>query len=344
MNIFSYFKDKSYIFLFYLFINILILLFSSAFKIKLIFTIIIIVLTFIFLITTLLIEYFKKRRFYSLLKKNISQLDKAYLVLETLDKPTFYEGLLLWDFLYDINKSMCEQINFMEEKTNDFKEYIEMWIHEVKIPIASLILITHNSKNDFKIRIKEQLKRIEDCVEQVLYYVRAENASSDYYINEVNLQKVIQEVALKNKDDLLEHNIEFLKENVSKTILTDSKWLVFIINQIINNSIKYHDKSKKSFIKVSVLEENKIIKLYIIDNGIGIKENDLPRVFDKTFTGYNGRGSANSTGMGLFIVKNLCEKLGHKIEITSEEGKGTTLVITFFLNTHYDVVRHISKL
>ena len=233
---------------------------------------------------------------------------------------------------------MCEMVKILENQTDDFKDYIEMWIHEVKIPIASLVLMAHNHPDKFDKNFKEQIKRIEDYVEQVLYYVRQEFAEKDYFINSVSLKKVIANVALKNKNDFLESKIDLIVENVDCKVYTDSKWLEFILNQIIGNSIKYK-KEKNSIIKITVEEDLEKCTLIVEDNGIGIPETDLSSVFEKSFTGNNGRRKGKSTGMGLYIVKKLCDKLGHQVKIESQEGEYTKLFLVFSKNKYYDVIQ-----
>lgn len=339
MKLTAYLKDKFYLLILFLVTISLNLLLSFAFKAAkpLVYSTTII-LTVIFSLS-LLIDYFRKKSFYNKLLVNIDYLDKAYLVLETLEEPNFYEGKLLTKALYEINKSMNENIHLFEEQVTTFKEFVEMWIHEVKIPISSLILMAHNHPHEFTKKQLEQLRRISDYVDQVLYYVRSENAEKDYLINEVNLDKVITSVALKNKDDFLENNIDFIVNNSNVKVLTDSKWLEFILNQIINNAIKYQQKTKDSYIKIDVDQQNEKTILTIEDNGIGIPKADISRVFEKSFTGQNGRKSAKSTGIGLYLTKNLCRKLGHTISIESKEGLYTKVIITFSKNSFYDVVK-----
>lgn len=287
MRFSKYLKDKMYGVFLSLISYVIILLIFFAFKVN-IEVIISTSLIYLFSISSLLlIDYFRKRKFYTDLLSNVNALDKAYLVLETLTKPEFYEGELLCQALYDIDKSMSENINKIEEQMQDFKDYIEMWIHEVKIPLSTLVLISENHKSRFDKKTKTQLKRLENYVDQVLYYARSENAEKDYLIKETNLSKVIKNVGLKNMDDLLENKIDYNVKNVNVKVLTDSKWLEFILGQIINNSIKYKRNIESSFIKISVLDEKDRITLIIEDNGIGIKESDLKQVFDKSFTGEN---------------------------------------------------------
>lgn len=332
----DYLRDKSYFIIIYFLGVVIIFLMLLAFKIEFSLNLAILIVLLSVFISIILIDYFRKKAFYQKLFNDLKRLDKSYLVLEMLNEPDFYEGRLLYQALEDINKSMCENVNFYKNNINDFKEYIEMWIHEVKLPIASLILMMHNKKIDKK--VIEQINRIDTLVEQVLYYERSENAEKDYLIKEVHLQKIIHELALKNKDNFLEQNIDFLVSNKDVKVYTDSKWLEFILNQIINNSIKYK-KDNNSFIKIEIEETSDLVIISVIDNGIGIPKSDIPRVFDKSFTGENGRIRNKSTGMGLFICKNLCTKLGHKIEIDSVKDEYTKINIVISKNEFYNVVK-----
>ena len=212
-------------------------------------------------------------------------------------------------------------------------------IHEVKRPLASLVLTLNNQENALDRKTKNILKRLEDYVDQVLYYVRAENAEKDYFIKETDLSKVIKNVGIKNMDDLLDNKVDFIVDKIDYKVLTDSKWLEFILNQIINNSIKYRRDIDNSYIKIYVKDDCDTTTLVIEDNGIGIKPGDIRQVFDKTFTGTNGREKSTSTGMGLYIAKNLCNKLGHKIEIESEFNEYTRVIITLAKNKYYDVLK-----
>lgn len=335
----SFLKDRLYSIvtaLFCYFIILLVLLVYKSDKAIVIAITIILLVTYILLFLT---DFFRKQKFYTDLLTNIENLDKAYLVLETLNRPEFYEGELLCQALYEIDKSMNENVRIEKEQLLDNKEYIEMWIHEVKRPLASLVLTLNNQKNILDRKTKNILKRLEDYVDQVLYYVRSENAEKDYFIKEVDLSKVIKNVGIKNMDDLLDNKVEFIVDKTNYKVFTDSKWLEFILNQIINNSIKYKRNIDNSYIKIYVKDNLDTTVLIIEDNGIGIKSSDIRQVFDKTFTGTNGREKTTSTGMGLYIAKNLCKKLGHKIEIESKENEYTRVFITFAKNKFYDVLK-----
>lgn len=337
MSFFRFIKDNKVNILVSLLLCVLIILIMLAFQVNsslIIISIIFFLSSFIFL---LLYNYFRKKKFYNELINNTKLLDKKYLVLETLCEPSFLEGKILYDSLYQIDKSMNEHIKLYEKNLSDFKEYVEMWIHEVKIPLSSLSLMCHNHHNEIDKKYLNQINKLDNYVDQVLYYVRSNDAEKDFLIKKTNLEKIINSVMIKNKDEILLNNITVNVDNLDVFVYTDTKWLIFIINQIINNSIKYKKNDSNSFIKIYATEDKDLVNLFIYDNGIGISKSDITRVFDKTFTGENGRKDANSTGMGLYIVEKLINKLGHKISISSEENEYTEVKITFGKNDLYNI-------
>lgn len=343
MKLTSYFKDKILIILINLLAILLIIFLLLAFKVSIFLTLMVSFILIINSITIFFFDYFRKKNFYLNLINNLDRLDKKYLVMETIDNPSFYEGKLIKQILYETDKSMLEEIDKYKLNLEDFKDYIEMWIHEVKMPLATLMLMTHNHK-EMDNKYLFQLKGLDNYLDQILYYVRSNYLEEDFTFQTVSLDKVISRVALKNKDDLLENNIDFIVNTNSLKVVTDYKWLEFILNQVINNSIKYKRNIKNSYIKIDAFLENDKIKLTVLDNGWGISKNDLPKVFNKSFTGSNGIYNSKSTGMGLYIAKKLCDKLGHKLEIESTINSYTLVTITFGINDFYNNYSSITKL
>lgn len=343
MKLSEYLKDKVYFIIVNLICIFIIILLLLAFKVR--FSLIMVV-TFLLItenILLLMIDYFRKKNFYTSLIQKLEELDKKYLILEMMSRPSFYEGKILYDTIYETDKSMIENVNEYLSNIEDFKDYIEMWIHEVKMPLATLMLMTHNHK-EMDNKYLFQLKRLDNYLDQILYYVRSNYLEEDFTFQTVSLDKIISRVALKNKDDLLENNIDFIVNTNSLKVVTDYKWLEFILNQVINNSIKYKRNIKNSYIKIDAFLENDKIKLTVLDNGLGISKNDLPKVFNKSFTGSNGIYNSKSTGMGLYIAKKLCDKLGHKLEIESTINSYTLVTITFGINDFYNNYSSITKL
>ena len=334
MKLGTYLKDKLYAFLIFAIYIIILILFLIALKLTSSIIIFITVFTVVIFSLILLYDYFRKRKFYNELLDKLNTLDKKYLLIEMLLEPNFLEGKILYDVLDEVNKNEHDLISKLKKRQDDFKEYIELWIHEVKLPLASLTLMNRKDKSTLRV-----LKELEDYVEQILYYVRCENANNDYLIKEWDLDTIIKNVALRNKDDLLALNIDFKVDNCNLKVLTDSKWLEFIINQIVSNSIKYK-KDKDALIEIIGKDYKDYITITIYDNGKGISKSDLPRVFNKTFTGANGRSaSSKSTGMGLYLCRELCNKLGHKIEIDSKKDEYTKVTITIYKKDFYNVTK-----
>lgn len=282
-------------------------------------------------------DYWKRKHFYDDVMDKLNHLSQKYLLVELMEHPTFLEGELLYQILLETDKDMNEHIKTYERKLKQFKEYLEMWVHEVKTPLArSFLLLPKEEKKNLK-ELEKALTEIENNVDQVLYYARSEVTEKDYYIHPTNLQTVVNKVIVKNQDSFIYGKVQLELKDLDVEVNTDAKWLAFILNQLIQNSLKYR-KEKDTKIVISKEESEKEIYLSVWDNGIGIKQSELPKVFDQSFTGSNGRIGKASTGMGLYICKNLCEKLGHKIMITSKENEYTKVTIVFGKNNYYEVL------
>lgn len=336
MKFSKYLKDNLVNIIIYIATVVLLAFILVAFKVQnqaIIITLIVLVFSSLVI---LLNNFFRKNKFYEQFCRNLEKLDKKFLILETLPEPNTYEEKIMVDSLYEINKSMLENINEYQKNINEFKEFVEIWIHEVKIPISSMVLKCHNNKEKYDKSFLSLIRRLDNNVDEILYYVRSENTEKDFAISQVDLKEVVRSVSIKNKDDLLENNVSFETDLKALNINTDKKWLEFILNQIINNSIKYK-KDEDSIIKIESSENKDKVILEIYDNGIGIPAQDLKRLFDKSFTGTNGRNKVKSTGMGLYIIKNLCNKLGHNIYIQSEENKYTKVILEFGKNNIYKI-------
>ncbi len=257
----------------------------------------------------------------------LEDLDKKYLLPEMMDKGENQEEKKLQDIFYDMEVSMNEQVSNYRRNSEEYKEYVETWVHEIKIPIGAMKMILANHK-DADYGLGDEVARMEGYVEQALFYARSNAVEKDYLINRVELLQVAQEVVLKRKKTLRDMHARIDLHDLEFEVNSDSKWLAFMLGQVLDNSIKYGEKDVLSIEIYGEKRENAVL-LHIKDNGAGIKESELSRVFDKGFTGSNGRGTANSTGIGLYLCKKLCKRLEHSINITSEEGKGTTVTFVF---------------
>ena len=276
-------------------------------------------------------DFWRKRNYYNRFIQCLSDLDEKYLITELIEEPHFIEGKIMVDSIYEIDKAMKEHLNKSLFCQSELKEYIEMWCHEVKTPVATSQMVIENNKNEINDSIKEELVKIDDYVEQVLFYARSENVEKDYLIKEVCLQDVVNTVIKRNKKDLISKKIRIDLDDLNIVIPSDKKWLEFILHQIINNAIKY--SQNQPFIHIYAQKYKDHVELMIQDNGIGILESEIDRVFDKGFTGSNGRNFKKSTGIGLYLCKKLCLRLNHQIKIASSHGN--TVVTIIFPNNSY---------
>ena len=292
-------------------------------------TIITIALTWIVVYSIFLIYEYKKRKvYYNEILRTADKLDKKYVIGEIVDIPPFMDAVPYYWLMKKAGKSMLQEINEVKTQRKEYKEYIEQWIHEVKTPIAAIKLIEENNRTDTSRVILEELENIERYVEQALFYARCEEAQKDYLIKEISLEQCVNRVLIRNKQMFIINNIDIDLAGLDKNVYCDSKWLEFIINQIIVNTVKYR---KKDFpmVKIYTREIKNGIQLIIEDNGIGIPDNEVERVFEKGFTGNKGRQNDKSTGIGLYLCKKLCDKLGLLIAVDSKENVYTKIVIAF---------------
>jgi signal transduction histidine kinase len=263
----------------------------------------------------------------------MGSLDKKYLFAEIVENNGNTEQQAFFIIIKSAMRSMIEEVSVTKKEKEDYQEYIEQWAHEIKVPLTSIILNCENNLDDNARKILLQTKHIEDYLEQVLYYARLGNVENDYMIKEVCLDEFVNDALIRNKQALIQNHIAVIANNLDYSVYTDYKWLIFIINQIINNSVRY--KKENPVLEINGSEKDGMIQLEIKDNGIGIRESEIGRVFQKGFTGSNGRSRKGSTGMGLYICKGLCDKLGIEIEIDSELDRHTSVKIMFPKSEHY---------
>ncbi|WP_343757897.1 sensor histidine kinase [Clostridium oceanicum] len=334
MNIKQYLKER-FLFLFIslsIFFGVMCVL--LILNVKAIMILLIFILSFLPLITYIIIEYIKYKRYFNNIEKVLDSLDKKYLLPEIIEIPRFIQGKIFHEVLKKCNKQMHEHVNYYKNEQIEYREYIETWVHEIKTPISSAMLILENNdSHSISKDIEDEMKNIEGLVEQVLYYSRSSDVNKDYLIKKIKLDSIIKNVLKKNSKDFIYKGIKLQLDNIEEYVYSDSKWIQFVINQIINNSIKYINP-KKGVISIYSKSNNNNVILTIEDNGIGIYEKDIDRVFEKGFTGKNGRKYAKSTGMGLYICRKLCYKLGLHISITSKRDVGTKVNIIFPLSKH----------
>ena len=258
-------------------------------------------------------ESYKKLNF---LEQNI--LNDLEALPKSLDiRIDYYHKII--EKLYDELEKLTQE---NRQKNTDMVDYYSMWVHQIKTPIAAMNFLLDNEEVDQKI-LHQELFKIERYVEMVLTYIRLDSISSDYVITKINLDEVVKDSVKKYATIFINKKIKLNYVSHETMVISDKKWLSFAFEQILGNSVKYSSAGGEITIETY---ENKLV---IEDNGIGIKEEDLPRIFEKGFTGFNGRYEKKSSGLGLYLCKKTLDKLGHHIEISSKVGEGTRIEITF---------------
>jgi len=332
MKFLAYLEEKMGYIIFQIIFILTLFLFLITFNIDYILIIILVILLIFYTFIYLLIDYYHKYKNSKKLIKLVDSLEEKYLISEIITPPKSLENEAYYYALKKACKAMNDKIGTIEEEQLDYQEYIESFIHEIKTPITALSLVFLNKK---EFTLKNEVHKINNLVEQMLFYARSKTVEKDYFIKEINLKDILHNIILDYQDYFINQKVILNIHLENKIVYTDPKWLNFIISQLLQNSLKYLDKKKK-IIKIYAIENSNNIYLLIKDNGCGINKNDIKRVFEKGFTGSN-RKKKYSTGIGLYLSKKLCQKLGLDITISSEENKYTEVSLIFPKSNFYKI-------
>ena len=283
----------------------------------------------------LLLDWLHRRSFYRRLLDALDALDETYLATELTERPGFLEGQIFYDALERESKAMRDRIAAARRRSREYREYVETWVHEIKTPIAAARLVARNNPSPATESIDAELDQIEGYVEQALYYSRGTSLERDFQIRQVVLADVVREALRHKARTLIGARVAPELGALDYTVRADPKWLSFVIGQVLVNAAKYRgEKDEGGRVRIWAERQETGLdawetRLAIADDGIGIPDADVGRVFDKGFTGENGRRYARSTGMGLYLVRELCEKMGVSAWLESEQGVGTTVYLGF---------------
>lgn len=261
------------------------------------------------------INYYKKHVQLYKLQNEIS------ISLENLPSPKTLMEEDYTNLILNLNKEYKNYISKSDIAKSDMMDYYTMWVHQIKTPISAMKLLIQTSESEISSDLSSELFKIEQYVEMVLSYIRLGSNENDFVIKEYDLDNIVRQAIRKYAPLFIRKKINLDFQPTNYKVLTDEKWLVFVIEQLLSNAIKYTNKGK---ISIYPLEDKKLV---IEDTGIGISKEDIPRIFDKGFTGYNGRTDKKATGLGLYLCKNILDKLSHKISIESEVGVKTKVIL-----------------
>lgn len=293
-------------------------------------TVLFVLIVWVMVVTLCLtVFYFRRKKHLNRLLDLTKQLEERYLIAEIIPKPENAEEQVFWQIMKMAEKSMLEKIGEIQRDRKEYREYIEQWIHEVKTPITAMKLLCENNRSEFTRDLLAELENINRFTEQALYYARSEHTEKDYSVRETRLSDVVHGAIADNKYLLRKCNVTITVDTMDTSVYTDEKWVRFILDQMISNAVKY--RTAQPTLHFSATAKDDQVILSVEDNGIGIPQSDLSRIFEKGFTGQNGRTVQSSTGIGLYLCRRLCDKLGIGLSVSSE-GKGTTFSLSFHAN------------
>ena len=281
-------------------------------------------------------------------RKKVEQLELIAAApdinLSQMDSPVGQDERFQQEIMQQLNQMRIDVENASQKSSEDMTDYYTMWAHQIKTPIFALRLLLQESSEENKEKLSELFK-IEQYVEMVLGYLRTEDMSSDLKLSRCSLDRIIRDQIHKYAGIFVSKKLTLTYESISQDVLTDEKWLGFVIGQILSNALKYtrtggiriYLEKKLSLdtddVSISIGNDdcNKVenLTLVIEDTGIGIRAEDIPRIFEKGYTGVNGRDDNRATGIGLYLSNKIMRKLGHRLYITSAEGKGTKVFLEF---------------
>ncbi|WP_206427321.1 sensor histidine kinase [Clostridium rectalis] len=338
MNIKKYLIDKIYLIIFFvvlmIFVSLMVYL-DGTVKVQLANIIYMNFVSLFLFIFYLFIDFFKRKRYYNALNYIIENVNED--IVSALPEARNNEEKIYNNLFKKLFEEEAIKIHRLNNDRRENSEFITSWVHEIKTPIAVTRLIIEDSmdksKEEILDSIEDEINKIDGYVEQALYYSKIDDFSKDYFIQEINLDKSIKEIIKKHAKTFIGKKIKVEIGEINIEVLTDKKWIDYIIDQILSNALKYTNVSGS--IKIYTTEDKKEKRLIILDNGNGIKKEDINRVFEKGFTGHNGRENVKSTGMGLYLSDKLAKKLGHYISIESKFYEYTKVIIHFPKLTNY---------
>ena len=291
---------------------------------------VLVILLIVFLLVFLTVnmfDFFQQRARLLELKSILDGLDRKYLFTECVPQPKGLFERRLFDLTRLAGRDMTGAVSDAKASQREYREYVERWVHEIKAPLTAARLICRELDGDTRRKLTAELSQIEAHVERALFYARAENPEQDCLFRQIELEKIAVQAIENHRSLLIQNGIRVEMENMNCAVYTDEKWAVFILGQLLQNAARY--RGSESVITLSAKLLGRQAQLIVHDNGIGIPAHELPRVFERGFTGSNGRIRGGSTGIGLYLCRKLAVFLELELRMDSQEGVGTTVTLTF---------------
>ena len=291
---------------------------------------VLVILLIVFLLVFLTVnmfDFFQQRARLLELKSILDGLDRKYLFTECVPQPKGLFERRLFDLTRLAGRDMTGAVSDAQASQREYREYVERWVHEIKAPLTAARLICRELDGGTRRKLTAELSQIEAHVERALFYARAENPEQDCLFRQIELEKIAAQAIENHRSLLIQNGIRVEMENMNCAVYTDEKWAVFILGQLLQNAARY--RGPEPVITLSARPLGRQTQLIVHDNGIGIPAHELPRVFERGFTGSNGRIRGGSTGIGLYLCRKLAVFLELELRMDSQEGAGTTVTLTF---------------
>ena len=279
----------------------------------------------------LLVDYLRQRRFYRQLLEAARNMQGPLQLSAWVHEPEFPEGRIAFQLMEQMEVQATGHIAHVQRQSQEYRDYIELWVHETKMPLAAAQLIAQRLQGADKLEIARQLDRLQGQVDQALYYARSTSLTNDYVIRSLPLAHVCREAVKRNARLLIEQGATpQVQVEADVVVQSDEPWLLFILGQLLSNAAQYGAKTVVfSSKEVEAGTPRGHTRLEVRDDGWGIPAQDVPRVFERGFTGGNGRNRGGATGMGLYLIAMMADRMGIGLQVASEEGSGTRFLLDF---------------
>ncbi len=272
-------------------------------------------------------DFLRQRARLRELESILEGLDQKYLFAECVPTPRSLYERRLFELTRRAGRAMTGAVSDARAAQREYREYVEGWVHEIKTPITAARLICQKLDGDTRRRLICELDQVQAHVERALFYARAESPERDCVIRQTQLSQLVAQAVGEHRALLIQSGVRVETDGLDRSVYTDGKWAAFILGQLLQNAARY--RGPEPVVTISARPLGRQVQLTVADNGLGIPAQELPRVFDRGFTGSNGRARGGSTGIGLYLCKKLAVFLELGLEISSEEGRGTTVTLTF---------------
>lgn len=273
-------------------------------------------------------DFMRRHAYYQELMTRLHQLDQPYLMGELLPDAKFVDGQRLNETIRQMTADLNERLTNLKVEQMEYYDYVELWVHEIKLPLSSLQLMIDNHHLEVK-SVQKSVRQMDQLVQQSLFYAKSSQVNRDYHIKDYSSKQLLMEAIAKQASELIPLHFQIELPKNDAVVKTDKQWISFIIEQLVLNAIKYRKQDGANHLKVEIIEQKEGIEWRITDTGRGISAQDLPHIFEKGYTGKNGRQQQQSTGIGLYLCQKLCQQLSIQLQADSIEGKQTTMILFF---------------